>query len=125
VREHRVEAPAPRDAHERRGVGDQGQGGQRPLADDDRVHELDRHVLGVGGGAAVAEGQELAAAGEALRHGVAGAGDALGVLRKVESRLAALVERGLHDLGEHLRRRRSVHFVPFPMRTVDHTPAWA
>ena len=41
---------------------------ERALADDDGVHELHRHVLRVGGVGSAAEGEQPAAAEEALRH---------------------------------------------------------
>ncbi len=47
---------------------------QRPLADDHRVHELHRDVLGVGGGGPSTEGEEPPACQKAARHLVAGLG---------------------------------------------------
>ena len=50
--------------------------GQRPLADDHRVDELDRDVAGVGAGGRIGpERDQPAVAGEALRHPVTAAGD--------------------------------------------------
>ena len=63
VGEDLVEALPGGEAGERGRVVGQGEGGQGPLAHDDRVDELDGDVLGVGGATAVAEDEELAAAG--------------------------------------------------------------
>ena len=45
-----------------------------PFADDDGVHELDRDVLGVGRGRAVAESQKPPSSEKPARHLVAGLG---------------------------------------------------
>jgi hypothetical protein len=64
------------------------------LADDHGVDELDRHVLGVGAGAAVAEDDELAAAVEAPGHAVARLGHRRGVVGQGEHRGPAALEEG-------------------------------
>jgi hypothetical protein len=55
---------------------------QGPLADDDRVHELDGDMLSVGGIWSAAEGEQPPAAQEARRHFTACFGQADGLTRK-------------------------------------------
>jgi hypothetical protein len=93
-----VEAEVPGHAGHGRRVGRERERGQRPLADDDRVHELDREVLGVGGGPAVAEHDQLAAAREPHRHVVTGGGDQLGVVGEQPSGYGPVA----HGLGRGL-----------------------
>ena len=78
--------------------------GKRPLADDDRVHELDGEVLRVRRRRTRAEDDQLPATGEPAGHGVAGPGDQLGVrAERPARRLPAL---------EELRGRRHPGTVP-------------
>ena len=58
-------------SHARKSI-DRSSAGQRPLADDHGMHELHRDVLRVGRVRTAAEGQQAAAAQEALRHLAAG-----------------------------------------------------
>ena len=82
---------------------------QRPLADDHRVHELDRDVAGVRARRRRApQGDQPSAAGEALRHPVTAAGQPLGLgleeaLAGRDPRAQQLVDAG----GEVLLGRRS------------------
>src|SRR5580704_8827334 len=51
------------------------EGRQRALADDYRMHELDRHMLSIRGIRATPECQQAATAQETLRHGTGGFGE--------------------------------------------------
>ena len=72
-------------------LAEQRERGQRPLADDHRVHELDRDVARVrGAGGRAGAGQQTAAARAALGDGVAQLGDAAGLaLEQPRAGLAA------------------------------------
>ena len=64
-------------------LGGERKRGQRALADDHRVHELDRHVARVRARRrVVAEREQPPAAGEALGHAVAQPRDPLGLASK-------------------------------------------
>jgi hypothetical protein len=58
------------------------QRGQGPFANDDRVHELDGDVLGVGRGRAIAESQEPPSSEEPAGHLVASLGQSGGLSLK-------------------------------------------
>ncbi len=82
-----------RHARDGRGVGGQRDRRQRALADDDRVHELDGHVLRVRARRARAEDEELAALVEPQRHRMRGAGDLLGLVGELTARAGPALER--------------------------------
>jgi hypothetical protein len=88
-----VDAAAIGHAHQRRGVAHEGEGRQSALADDDRVDELDRDVLGVGGRRAVAEHEQAPAAQEARCHVATGEGQGGGVVGEREHRRLTAKER--------------------------------
>src|SRR5438477_8009673 len=79
VAEDLGEVAVVRDRREQRGVGGQRERRQRAPLFEDRVAELHRHVLGVGGAAAVAHDVEPAAALEGRRHRARQGLDALGL----------------------------------------------
>src|SRR5438105_3337035 len=79
VAEDLGEVAVVRDRREQRGVGGQRERRQRAPLLEDRVAELHRHVLGVGGAAAVAHDVEPAAALEGRRHRARQGLDALGL----------------------------------------------
>jgi hypothetical protein len=110
-----VEAEVPGHAGHGRGVGREGERGQGPLADDDRVDELDREVLGVGGGTAVAEHDQLAAAREPHRHVVTGGGDQLGVVRE---------QPGGHGPAGHGVGCGLLHPLRQSLRHCSSSPGW-
>jgi hypothetical protein len=102
VSEHLVESGPSGNTHQRGRVSHQRQRRQRTLADDDGVHELDGDMLGIGGRATVAEGQQLAAAQEPDGHVMACVGEAVG----------GTGQRGASGLParERLRRHPTQHF---------------
>ena len=86
---------------DRAALAGERQRGQRALADDHRMDELDRDVARVGAvGGRGAEGHETALAREALGHLVAQAREAVGLSgEEAGVGLAALAQQGLHPLG--------------------------
>src|SRR6266498_523382 len=62
--------------------------GQAPLADDDRVDEVDGDVLGIRAPSAVAERDQLAASTEPGGHGGAGATHRIGTLHQRQASFA-------------------------------------
>ncbi len=67
AREDLLEGEVVGDGREGRGVGRQGDGRQRPSVPAEAAHQLGREVLRVGGAAAVAEDDQLAAGLEGRR----------------------------------------------------------
>ena len=90
--------------HQRAALARQSDRGQRALADDHRVHELDGHVPGVGAGRGrAAEGDQPAAAREALGHPVTEAREPLRLgLEELRVCLSALGQRRLEPGGEDI-----------------------
>ena len=100
-----VKATARRYSHQRGRVAHQGQGRQRTLADDHRVHELHRDMLCIGGPRPVAEDEQAAASLEAPGHVPAGKGQRGRVAGQSQHRCHPPLERlgddslqgGAHD----------------------------
>ncbi len=89
---------APGDTGQARHVACEGHGGQRPLADNDRVHELDGDVLRIGGLRARAEHQQRPAGLEAARHGQTRLRDTAGLrLEEAGGNLDAPLEPAVHQ----------------------------
>src|SRR5215471_21192379 len=105
MREDRVRALTFGYPGDRGHIGRQRDGRERALADDHRVDELDRYMLGVRARAAGAEHDELAAPVEADRHGMTGSGYGGRLPCQLPGGIAAELEQAA-DLGVVVGSRR-------------------
>ncbi|WP_246491788.1 hypothetical protein [Actinomadura alba] len=72
------------------------------------MHEFHGHMLGIGGRAAISEGEQPTTSMEADRHGMTGGGDLTGGIGQPSPRRLSLFEKPSHLTG----RRRHYRSLP-------------